>query len=51
MDNAFSKGTPEVQPCIVKLSRATERRHNVEAYVAAILLFRVNHGVKDDEGP
>ena len=36
MNNAFSKGMPKAQPCIVELARAAECDHNVAAYVAAI---------------
>ncbi|KAG2571489.1 hypothetical protein PVAP13_7KG378600 [Panicum virgatum] len=49
MMNVFSKGTPEARPCIIELAHATERGHNVAAYVAAILLFRANTGADDNQ--
>ena len=49
MMNVFSKGTPEARPCIIELARATERGHNVAAYVAAILLFRANTSADNDQ--
>ncbi|KAG2561495.1 hypothetical protein PVAP13_8KG163601 [Panicum virgatum] len=49
MKNIFSKVTPEARPCIVELAHTAERRPNVAAYVAAILLFRANTGADDDQ--
>ncbi|KAG2611919.1 hypothetical protein PVAP13_4KG230705 [Panicum virgatum] len=49
MNKVFSNGMPEARPFIIELAHAAKCRHNVVAYVAAILLFRANTGADDDQ--
>ena len=40
----FGEGKPVARPCIVELTRAAAKGHNVASYMAAVLLFRANAG-------